>query len=202
LVTNKQHRYKDDVFDRIWYSQLFNNNWARLSTSLHNDDLLQNNFEPPAIVMSSALTPVNAGDPLELQWNAGNGNDQYYLYMYFNEVENLAPNETRAFNITVNDEFWYGPVIPIYRKVKTIFSTTPLTGGRSYLVSLSKIEKSTLPPILNAFEVYKVKDFSQPETEQDDGKQALQFIYLKNMLPRFLNIASYLYIFICVNYLF
>nr|WAP48841.1 malectin leucine-rich repeat receptor-like kinase 1a [Medicago truncatula] len=167
-IENLQYRYKDDVFDRIWYSQLYNKNVARLNTTLHSDDLHQNDFEPPAIVMSSALTPVNASDPLELYWNADNGNDQYYLYMHFNEVENLAPNETRAFNIRVSDTFWHGPVIPIYRKVKTIYSTTPLTGGTRYPISLFKIENSTLPPIVNAIEIYKVKDFSQPETKQDD----------------------------------
>jgi hypothetical protein len=123
--------------------------------------------------MSSAITPANASDPLEFHWNADNVNDRYYLYMHFNEVENLAPNETRAFNITVNDEFWHGPVTPIYRQVATAFSTAHLTGATRYPISLFKIENSTLPPILNAFEVYKVKDFSQPETEQDDGKQAL-----------------------------
>jgi hypothetical protein len=118
--------------------------------------------------MSTAVTPVNASAPLQLEWNSDNVDDQYYIYMYFNEVEELAENETRAFNITVNDEIWYGPFIPIYRKVLTIYGLIAL--AERYLISLSKTENSTLPPILNAFEFYKLIDISQSKTEQDDGK--------------------------------
>jgi hypothetical protein len=123
--------------------------------------------------MSTAATPVNGSAPLQLYWNANNVNDQYYLYLHFNEVEKLAANETRAFNITVNGDFLYGLEIPIYQKASTIFSKTPLTGATSYELSLTKTQNSTLPPILNAIEVYKLKDFSQSETQQNDGKPAL-----------------------------
>jgi hypothetical protein len=145
----------------------------RLNTSLKNDDLGQEDYELPAIVMSTAGTPVNVSAPLQLLWNADNVNDQYYLYLHFNEVEELAANETRAFNITVNGDFLYGLEIPIYQKASTIFSKTPLTGATSYELSLTKTQNSTLPPILNAIEVYKLKDFSQSETQQNDGKPAL-----------------------------
>jgi hypothetical protein len=145
----------------------------QLSASLNNDDLLtQNIYKPPAIVMSTAATPVNVRAPLQLYWNADNVNDQYYLYLHFNEVEKLATNETRAFNSKVNGELLYGPEIPAYQSVDTIFSKRPFTGATSYEITLSKTESSTLPPILNAIEVYKVKDFSQSETQQDDGKLA------------------------------
>jgi hypothetical protein len=122
--------------------------------------------------MSTAATPVNASAPMQFQWSGDNENDQYYAYLHFNEVEKLSENETRSFNITVNGGFFYGPEIPVYRSVFTIFSTKPLTGATRYLFSLLKTENSTLPPILNAYEVYKVIDFSKSETEQDDGKQS------------------------------
>ncbi|KEH18245.1 LRR receptor-like kinase plant-like protein [Medicago truncatula] len=166
-ITNLEYRYKDDVFDRIWFPYGFID-WARLSTSLNNDDLVQNDYEPPATVMSTAVTPLNASAPLQFEWGTDNVNDQYYTYFHFNEVEKLAENETRAFNLSVNGNHRHGPVIPGYRETYTIFSPTPLTGAKSYQISLTKTENSTLPPILNAFEIYKVKDFSQSETHQDD----------------------------------
>jgi hypothetical protein len=166
-------RYKDDVYDRIWYPfQL--NEMKRLST---NEDLSsQGRFKLPAIVMSTAVTPVDARAPLQFHWNADNVNDQYYLYMHFNEVEELAANVIRAFNITVNDKLWFGPFIPVYRSVNTLSSTRPLTGAKRYQISLCKTQNSTIPPILNAYEVYKVKNFLQSETQQDDGKLALCLI--------------------------
>jgi hypothetical protein len=78
--------------------------------------------------MSTAITPINASAPLQTVWVADSVNDQYYLYLHINEVKKLAENETRAINITVNDEFWYKTAeIPEYRSVDTIFSTKPLT---------------------------------------------------------------------------
>jgi len=172
-ITNLQYRYKDDVYDRVWFPfQL--NEMKRLST---NDDLLiQNNYQLPAVVMNTAVTPVNAGVPLQFYWDADNVNDQYYAYLHFNEVEKLAANETRSINLFVNGNLWHGPVIPVYRTPDAIFRTNPLTGATRYQVSLFKTENSTLPPILNAFEVYKLKDFSHSETQQDDGKLALCLI--------------------------
>ncbi|RHN39166.1 putative transferase [Medicago truncatula] len=163
-ITNLQYRYKDDVYDRIWFPWDLPSDLRRLSTSLNKTDLNQSSYKPPEIVMSTAVTPVNASAPIQFQWDANNVNDRFYLYMHFNEVEELAENETREFNITVNDKFLYGPVTPY----TTIFSTKPLTGAPRYHVSLSKKDNSTLPPILNAFEVYKQRDFSISETQQDD----------------------------------
>ncbi|KAK2352976.1 putative LRR receptor serine/threonine-protein kinase [Trifolium repens] len=160
-ITNLQYRYKNDVYDRIWLPF----QWIetkQLNTS--NNLLVQNDYNPTAIVMSTAATPVNVSAPLQLEWVADNVTDQYYIYLHFNEVVELTANETRAFNITVNGKLLYGPEIPVYQSVDTIYTTTPLTGAARYLISLSKTENSTLPPILNAVEIYRVKDFSQSET--------------------------------------
>ncbi|WJX86275.1 hypothetical protein P8452_68607 [Trifolium repens] len=167
-ITNIDYRYKDDIYDRIWEPSFLYSHLTQLNTSLNNDDL-QNDYDIPAIVMSTAVTPINASAPLQFGWPANSGNEQYYAYLYFTEVEKLEENETRAFHITVNDKLWYtSSVIPEYQSVLNIGSTEPLTGARSYIFSFSKTENSTLPPILNAIEVFKVKDFSQSETQQDD----------------------------------
>ncbi|PNX80739.1 receptor-like protein kinase, partial [Trifolium pratense] len=167
-ITNLEYRYKDDAYDRIWFPYQWNE-MKQLSTSINNDDLVQNEYEPPAIVLSTAVTPVNVSAPLQLEWVADNLDEQFFAYFHFNEVEKLAENETRAFNVTVNGNSLYGGlVVPAYRVVNTLYSITPLTGAKRYAISLSKTENSTHPPILNAIEVYKVKDFSQSETKQDD----------------------------------
>ncbi|GAU24781.1 hypothetical protein TSUD_356110 [Trifolium subterraneum] len=164
-VMSRSEVYKDDVYDRVWLPFQWNE-MKRLST---NDDLLtQNIYKPPAIVMSTAVTPVNDSAPVQFNFDAENVNQQIYTYLHFNEVEKLAENETRAFNITVNGELLYEFVVPVYRSADTIFSPTPLTGATKYIFTLSKTESSTLPPILNGVEVYKVKNFSQSETQQDD----------------------------------
>ncbi|CAL5195563.1 unnamed protein product [Lathyrus oleraceus] len=164
-ITNLEYRYKDDDYDRVWFPF----KWDEMKKLSSNEDILtQNIYKPPGIVMSTAVTPFNESAPIQFSWNSDNLNDQYYSYLHFNEVEKLAENETRAFNIMMNGELMYGPEIPAYRSVDTIFSTVTLTGARKYIFSLSRTENSTLPPIINGFEVYKLIDFSQSETNQDD----------------------------------
>jgi hypothetical protein len=163
------YRYKDDVYDRIWLPYELYSGWRRLNTSLNNDDLVQHSYKVPAIVLSTAVTPVNANTPLQFYWDSDNRDDRYYFYRYFNEVEKLAGNETRAFYMTINGDRLYGPVIPKYQTAFTVYTSDAFTGAKRYQISLFKTEDSTLPPILNAIEVYKVKDFSQSETQRDDG---------------------------------
>jgi hypothetical protein len=105
----------------LWTSHELSSDWRGLSNSANNINLsFPNPYKPPAIVMSTAVTPVNESAPLKFHSDADNVNDQYYFYMYYYEVEELAANETRKFNITVNDKFWYGPIRP----PNTLFSQT------------------------------------------------------------------------------
>jgi len=165
------YRYTGDVYDRIWSPCELSSDWRRLNTSLNSDDLVQGEYKLPITVMSTAVTPLNASAPLQIQWNADNVNDQFHVFLHFNEVEKLTRNETREINITsktrVNE---YD--IHIYRKESTYWKRY-FTGATRYHISLTKTENSTLPPILNAFEIYKAKDFSQSETDQHDGKLVL-----------------------------
>ncbi|KAK7255516.1 hypothetical protein RIF29_28929 [Crotalaria pallida] len=167
-TTGLTYRYKDDAYDRIWVPLPFNL-WTQVSTSLlSNDDLAQNHYKPPAVVMSTAATPINASAPFEFYWDPDNVDTQYKVFMHFNEVQKLKPNESRSFNITLNGNFWFGPLVPLYQTTNTIYNPLTLTGATRYLFSLFKTETSTLPPIINAVEIYIVKDMSQSETEQDD----------------------------------
>nr|POF16613.1 isoform 2 of probable lrr receptor-like protein kinase [Quercus suber] len=85
----------------------------------------------------------------------------------FQSVVKLRTNESRSFNITINGELWYGPLSPRYLSTDTVYSTAALTGGK-YVFSILKTGNSTLPPIINAIEIYTVKDLSQSETDQQD----------------------------------
>ncbi|KAL5176340.1 putative leucine-rich repeat receptor-like protein kinase [Glycine soja] len=165
-ITNLVYRYNYDVYDRIWVPHGFNQ-WTQLSSTL-NLDIFQNDYKLPEVVMSTAATPINASAPFQFYWDPDNVNEKFYIYMHFNEVKILAENETRTFNIFMNGKLFYGPLTPGYLTTNIIYSTSALTGATRYLFSLAKTGTSTLPPIMNAMEIYKVIDFAQSETEQDD----------------------------------
>lgn len=87
--------------------------------------------------------------------------------MYFAEVEILKANESREFIINHNGEEWLEAFSPDYLDVSTIYSKVPLKGIN---FSIERTGRSTLPPILNALEIYEVNEFSQSQTNEKDGK--------------------------------
>ncbi|KAL5822642.1 hypothetical protein ACOSQ4_020542 [Xanthoceras sorbifolium] len=168
-TTNKTSRYKDDVYDRIWWPYYGDDNWTAISTSsLTVDSGGSNDYKPPSAVMKSAGTPKNASKPLDFGLDTGNDTSlRFYVYLHFAEIQELQANESRQFNISLNGMHWYGPFSPNYLSTTTVFSPSTLSGG-NYSFSIYKTEKSTHPPILNAFEVFTVKEFLQAQTNQKD----------------------------------
>ncbi|KAG6727765.1 hypothetical protein I3842_02G140900 [Carya illinoinensis] len=166
-TSNQSYRYAYDVHDRLWLPYNYNK-WKDLSTGLTIDSQRQSAYQPASVVMSTAATPINESAPMEFYWEADDPNTQFYIFMHFAEVVKLEPNQSRSFNITLNGKYWYGPLVPVYLSTITLYSPSAMTGGK-YVFSIFKAENSTLPPIVNAIEIYSVKDFLQPETDQADG---------------------------------
>ena len=160
--------------DRGWSYSDFNNykpNWTTISTPLTVKAGLT--YKLPSVVMSTAITPTKASDPLIYEWSTLGENKSFYAFLHFAEVQKLKAKEYRAFDINLNGELFNGPVVPEYLSAFTIYSAAPLAiptdtfGG--YNFTLVKRKNSTLPPILNAIELYTSIDFSQLDTNEDDG---------------------------------
>ncbi|KAH9665610.1 protein kinase domain-containing protein [Citrus sinensis] len=166
-ITNKSVRYKDDIYDRLWMPKNYPG-WKKLSTSLPIDAENPNAFRPAPAVMSTAVTSENVSENfLIVFWEPTDPASQYYVYMHFCEVEVLLANQTREFNITQNGKFYIGPIVPTYLYTTTALSSVPVSGARiEYIINAT--ERSTLQPILNAMEIYMVKNSSQLLTDEDD----------------------------------
>ena len=171
----KTFRYKDDVLDRMV-------DWTPISTSLTVDGITHNDFQPPSVVMDTASTAINASVPMTFNWVAPDNTTQYYVYMHIAEIRELKANESRVFNISLNGVLWGGPIIPKYLHTTTVYSPSALKGGKFEFV-LYKIEQSTLPPLINAIEVYKVVELLQSQTDQQDGELFIMHCF---SLTRFL----------------
>ncbi|KAL2332311.1 hypothetical protein Fmac_019892 [Flemingia macrophylla] len=166
-TTDKAYRYKYDDYDRFWDVCDFNQDWISVvNESITADSLGQNHFKPPAVVMRTAVTPANASAPLIISWDPEDENDQFYVYFHFTEIQVLAANQTREFNIMFNDILWYKES-PRYLFVYTIYGKSAFS-GKKFKFSLEMTKNSTLPPIISAIEIYKVIDFQQLNTFQGD----------------------------------
>ena len=119
--------------------------------------------------MSTASTPINVSAPLELSWDTENATSEYYIYMHFSEVVKLKADQSRSLNITINGKHAYGPFTPEYLQTITVYTPSILEMAQKHDILISKIENSTLPPIVNAIEIYSVIDLSQSGTDKQDG---------------------------------
>ncbi|CAL9244271.1 unnamed protein product [Arabidopsis halleri] len=159
-------RYRNDVYDRVWTS-FSRNEWTHISTTLEVSN--SNKYFPPKEALKTAATPTNSSAPLTMEWSSSNVDNQYYLYGHFAEIQELQTNDTREFNMIWNGQVISGPLIPPKFNIYTIFSLSPSTcvGGKCSF-QLRRTNRSTLPPLLNAFEVYTVIQFPQIETNEND----------------------------------
>ncbi|KAM7473296.1 hypothetical protein LguiB_020539 [Lonicera macranthoides] len=122
--------------------------------------------------MKKAIVPQNASDNLQFYWTLENTTDLFYIYMHFAEVEALQPNQSRSFNIYLNGELLYVFVSPRYLSAFTLYNESPAScNGNSVCrltISINRTDNSTLPPIINALELYQVIQFTEPETDEND----------------------------------
>uniref|UniRef100_A0A1J3IW66 non-specific serine/threonine protein kinase n=1 Tax=Noccaea caerulescens TaxID=107243 RepID=A0A1J3IW66_NOCCA len=159
-------RYPEDVYDRQWVPY-FRTAWTQISTT--SDVGNANDYEPPKDALKVAAIPTNASEPLTVEWSSTTPEDQYYLYAHFAEIQDLQPNETREFNILWNEEPYYGPFTPPKLKLMSVIPRSPYACDEGMCIfQLNRTNNSTLPPLLNAFEVYKVIHFPQSETDGSD----------------------------------
>ncbi|XP_070662983.1 probable LRR receptor-like serine/threonine-protein kinase At4g29180 isoform X2 [Malus domestica] len=163
---NGTGRYGDDVYDRIW-SRHISPSWDPVSTS-SSITTYENGYRVPLEVIRTAATPQNASEPLDLYWNTTDMNAQFYVFMYFAEVEKLGKNQSRKFNISLNGSPLFGPFTPRYLQADVISNSRVLV-GKDHEISLHKTEDSSLPPILNAVEVFQVMQLVESPTYGEDA---------------------------------
>ncbi|KAJ6389636.1 hypothetical protein OIU77_027874 [Salix suchowensis] len=166
LALSDSIRFSVDVYDRIWSPfpfQYWEVKQTRYAIKSPDDD---KNGVPNAI-MQGAAVPINQSDAIVFYFSRDDPTTQFFLYMHFAEIENLPQNQTREFNIYVNKTLWSGPIVPKYLQRTTVSSISPLK-GTDFTVSINKTINSTLPPLLNAIEIYLVHELLQAETYEDD----------------------------------
>ena len=171
------YRSKDDVYDRIW-RPFTQSSWESINSSVVRSSFSVSDYKLPGIVMATAATPANESEPLRISLDKDDDPSQkLYIYMHFAEVKEGV---FREFTTFVNDdEAWGGTVLTTYLFSYTAESDYSMSGSttKKLSFSLKRTNRSTLPPIINAMEVYIIKEFSQASTQQNDGR----FSYFRYM---------------------
>ena len=164
-------------------------------TSSAVDSVNHSEYKLPSMVMNTAVRPMN-NDSLDFEVDTNDPTLGFYIYLHFAELEIIQENEQREFNINLNGNSWKASLVPLYLSSTTINSSTPVRGPKLKF-SIYKTENSTLPPILNAMEVYVFKDFFQEPTDQEDGMLFLHQIFCQSTGMQVYYVSSF-----CRSYIF
>ncbi|URE45731.1 Leucine-rich repeat receptor-like protein kinase [Musa troglodytarum] len=162
-LTDRSIRYPYDDYDRTWTPDNrlpSKSSLLSLNTSSNISSSQYDGFQVPIRVMRTFVAPSN-GSNINISWDmTPDPTIQQHIVLHLAEIQLLRSNESRIFDIFLNDELWYEAFSPRYLQTDHIFTTEPIN-QRSNMIRISKAANSTLLPILNAIEVYQVKSFSE-----------------------------------------
>ncbi|CAA0287534.1 unnamed protein product [Arabidopsis thaliana] len=166
-TVNQGYRYGTDVFDRVWTPYNFGN-WSQISTNQSVN--INNDYQPPEIVMVTASVPTDPDAAMNISLVGVERTVQFYVFMHFAEIQELKSNDTREFNIMYNNKHIYGPFRPLNFTTSSVFTPTEVVADANgqYIFSLQRTGNSTLPPLLNAMEIYSVNLLPQQETDRKE----------------------------------
>ncbi|XP_065015781.1 senescence-induced receptor-like serine/threonine-protein kinase [Musa acuminata AAA Group] len=161
-------RYPDDPYDRIWRPWTSPDAWMEISTTETISNSEKDLFQPPTAVMQTAATPSGNSSKMEFYWTFADAqvpNNEFYVNLFFTEFER---NTSRLFNVYLNDVLLKN-YTPPYGSVGYLYSTRPLDQASEYHWALNSTGLSTLPPILNAIEVFTAMHLTRAATASGDA---------------------------------
>jgi hypothetical protein len=115
--------------------------------------------------LRTAVQPRKGLNSLSYNYTRYTENSEFHVFFHFAEIEQIAPGEIREFTITLNG-LNYGLFTLEYLKPLTI---GPYKLQDQVRFSIDATLRSDLPPILNAFEIFKLGPLPDSPTNQTDG---------------------------------
>lgn len=119
---------------------------------------------PPEAVLRNALTTSNTSISTALPALPF----PIYINMYFSEVAELNPTQQRSFVMYLGKDPISDTISPPYGGVLEERFNSTVTSDT--VLSLSATSDSTLPPLVNAMEIFLVREQNQDFTNLNDCK--------------------------------
>lgn len=151
----------------MWLNNFKEEYWTLINTTLSINT--STGYDIPQDLMANAITPKMPNTMLNISWNPGDSSAEIYLYMHFAELQPQTGNDQRRIVISWNGEIINGPYIPTPLTVKTLYDTTPRKCKEGECLLQLQGSGGSIPPMINALEVYSLINHSQLETNENDG---------------------------------
>ncbi|XP_057781678.1 probable LRR receptor-like serine/threonine-protein kinase At1g05700 [Salvia miltiorrhiza] len=182
---NATIRFPDDPYDRQWARDTFMNGTIQVTSDARLSSDIQTVDKPPLAVLKTAVTAPTLNSTIDFYLALSKSfNSSVYANWYFSEVTRLGPNQTRSFAFYKDNVAFSTPFSPPYENCTGKFvSNISISANNTF--SLVANENSTLPPLVNAMEVFILGDLplNNGTDEKDvEGLASLQkaFSSLRN----------------------
>ncbi|KAF1859547.1 hypothetical protein Lal_00010131 [Lupinus albus] len=151
---DKSIRYPDDAYDRIWKTVSGDGLISRVKSDALNINISTVVDNPPQAAMNNAVTTPDKDHQILYHLFIPHKEVPLYINTYFSEVTKDAAG-ARSIEIHVDSNPVYGPIAPPFGSVEEVYIKKSLSQDTS-LAFVARPD-STLPPILNAIEVYQIQ---------------------------------------------
>ncbi|KAJ1438657.1 Malectin-like carbohydrate-binding domain [Sesbania bispinosa] len=171
LGGNETIRYPDDIFDRIWrpaYGILLD----EVKSEVPSIDTSTAEDHPPEPALQNAIVASSTRQYLQLINRLPTKELPIYINTYFSEVMQSAFGK-RSIQMYIDNKPFSSPIVPPLGSVKQVYITN-VTASASTLFTLQATDTSTLPPLINAIEVYTLSDALTAGTDSRDVEGLLQ----------------------------
>ncbi|KAJ3678980.1 hypothetical protein LUZ61_021144 [Rhynchospora tenuis] len=163
-ISTLNNWYPFDAHDRLWISQM-QSSWTAISTSSKIGGF---SFEVPSLVLQTAASPLSVNGSIDITWKASDQFTKFFVVLHISEIQVLSNSSLREFCIFADGvQNFKDPIRLNY--LWTLYALYTDTGCTDYNMSLKSTARSTLPPILNAFEVYTIVPSTKFPTDTGDG---------------------------------
>ncbi|KAM3262890.1 hypothetical protein ACQJBY_053182 [Aegilops geniculata] len=178
-ITDYVTRYPTDNYDRFWESysgkraEVQHYPYISLNTSNNLENLPGNNdFRVPSAILQNAMSIDANNSSIIISESSGANKDAQTLQIlsifHFTELNGSNPN--RRFNIYSAGEGLFPDFSPSRLKVDSMYKSGLFAQkGDAYFI-LNKTAGSSLPPLINALELYALVLMKNLTTDSDDVK--------------------------------
>eukprot|EP00253_Pinus_taeda_P036096 PITA_36096 len=167
-------RYPEDPFDRLWSPSA---NTSGLPNIITNEKVSTGAAKdmPPSLVMQTAdRSPQNYAFPYCKSTRDGN----LYISMYFAESQALNDTSIREFDLYLDNNKLGGTVQPRYLESSNVSVLMPYGITKQMTFRVQATNRSTLPPILSALEIYRQSNRRQKGTFAQDISEICSTFHL------------------------
>ncbi|QCD92375.1 hypothetical protein DEO72_LG5g437 [Vigna unguiculata] len=168
---NQTIRYPYDVFDRIW-APSYGIGLSEVKSEPSGIDTSTAEDHPPQAALENAIISSSTTQYMQFINRLSTKELPIYITAYFSEVNESAVGK-RSIQMYIDNKPFLSPIVPPFGSVKEVFITNMTASAKTSFI-LQASETSTLPPVLNALEVYTLSDALTAGTDSRDVEGLLQ----------------------------